>query len=172
MIGNDPGPVEQAVTPHGIVTLRPETESDGAFLRALHDSVKGAELALLPLAEPMRRQMLDMQYRAMTMSYRSAFPAGRFEVIMLDSAPIGRLITDSGQGRFHIVYIGLLAEWRNRAIGTALMTAVLRQPRRQGTICTATVAVDNLASLRLWSRLGFTAQERGETDVRLEWWPD
>ena len=172
MIGNGTVPVEQVVTPHGTLALRPETESDAAFLRALHDSVKGAELALMPLADPIRRQLLDMQYRAMTMSYRAAFPAGRFEVIMLDAAPIGRLITDNGQDRFHIVYIGLLPEWRDHGIGTALMASVLDRPRRRRAICAATVAVDNVASLRLWFRLGFTALERGDTDVSLEWRPD
>jgi ribosomal protein S18 acetylase RimI-like enzyme len=65
----------------------------------------------------------------------------------------------------------LLPEWRNRGIGTILMTAVLDQPRRGGLICEATVALDNMASLRLWSRLGFTERRRDLTDLVLEWRP-
>ena len=112
-----------------------------------------------------------MQFRAMTTSYRSAFPAGRFAIITLTTRPIGRLITDSGQDRFHIVYIALLPEWRSRGIGTALMTTVLDVPRRLGSRCEATVALDNLASQRLWARLGFTERERDATDLILEWRP-
>jgi len=171
MIRNGADAVEPVMTQHGTLRLRPETAADAAFLFALHESVKGAELALMPVADPIRRQLLDMQFRAMIMSYRSGFPAGRFEVITLNEAPIGRLITDSDQGRFHIVYIALLPEWRNRGIGTVLMTSVLDQPRRGGTTCEATVALDNLASLRLWSRLGFTERERNSTDLVLEWRP-
>jgi RimJ/RimL family protein N-acetyltransferase len=35
--------------------------------------------------------------------------------------------------------------------------------------CEATVAPDNLASLRLWSRLGFSERTRTGTDLILEW---
>lgn len=169
MIRSGADTVEPIVTQHGILALRPETAADAAFLFTLHETVKGAELALMPVDEPMRRQLLDMQFRAMTMSYRSGFPAGRFEIITLNEVPIGRLITDNGQDRFRIVYIALLSEWRNRGISTVLMTSVLDKPRRLGTRCEATVAGDNLASLRLWSRLGFTERERDGTDLIMEW---
>lgn len=163
--------VEPVETRHGTLRLRPETAADTAFLVALHESVKGAELALMPVAEPIRRQLLDMQFRAMTLAYRSAFPDGSFEIVTLDDEPIGRLITDHGPDRLHIVYIALLPEWRNRGIGTALMTAVLDQPRRLGTTCEATVALDNQASLLLWSRLGFVERERDDANLIVEWRP-
>ena len=155
-------------TPHGTVRTRPETAADEAFLFALHESVKGAEFALMPVAEPIRRQLLTMQLRAMTMSYRSHFPAGHFEIITLNETPIGRLITDSGPDRFHIVYVALMPEWRNRGIGGTLMTSVLEEPRNQRLPCEATVAIDNLASRRYWSRLGFTERERDLTDLIME----
>ena len=79
MIRNGADAVEPVLTQHGTLRVRPETAADAAFLFALHESVKGAELALMPVGDPMRRQLLDMQFRAMTMGYRSGFPAGRFE---------------------------------------------------------------------------------------------
>ena len=176
MISNDLAavePNEQAATSqHGTLRTRPETAADTAFLALLHDSVKGADFALPAVDETMRRQLLDMQFRAMTLSYRAAVPAGVFQVVTLNETPIGRLITDSGPDRFHIVYIALLPEWRNRGLGTTLMTAVLDAPRRRGLVCEATVAVDNLASCRLWARLGFTERRRDLTDIVLEWRPD
>lgn len=163
--------VEPLGTGHGTLRTRPETAVDDAFLFALHASVKGPEFALMPVAEPMRRQLLDMQFRAMIMGYRAMFPAARYEVITLNDAPVGRLITDESQGRFHIVHIALLPEWRNRGIGFALMASVLDEPRRRGMTCEATVALDNQSSLRLWSRLGFTERAHGDTDFILEWRP-
>jgi|ERR1051326_2271403 GNAT superfamily N-acetyltransferase len=157
-------------TVHGRLRTRAETAADGAFLATLFDGVKAAAFALIP--EPMRRQLLDMQFRAMTMGYRARFPSGRFEVITLDETPIGQLITDSGPEAFQIVYIALLSEWCARGIATALMTAVLDQPRRRGLRCAATVALDNVASMRLWARLGFVERERAETNVVIEWRPD
>jgi len=168
MIRTDADAVEPVATRHGTLYVRPEAAADEAFLFALHESVKGPELALLPVPGPMRRQLLEMQFRAMTMSYRSSFPAGRFEIITLDEAPIGRLITDDSRGGLHIAYIALLPEWRNRGIGTELMTSVLDKPRRLGSICEAIVAVDNQASLLLWSRLGFVERGRDDANIVLE----
>lgn len=162
---------EPIETQHGTLLIRPEAEPDAAFLCALHESVKSAEFALMPVGEPTRRQLLDMQFRAMTISYRSAFPAGRFEVITLNKTPIGRLITNRDAGRFHIVYVALLPEWRNKGIGTVLMNSVLDEPQHRGVLCEATVAANNVASLRLWSRLGFTERRRDLTDIVLEWRP-
>jgi GNAT superfamily N-acetyltransferase len=169
MIQNAAAAVEPIATPHGVLKLRAQTAADAAFLFALHETVKGAELA--PVPEPMRRQLLDMQFRAMTSGYQAAFPAARYEIVTLDDAPVGRLITDTSGGCFHIVHIAVLPDWRNRGICTALMTAVLDEPRRQGMRCEATVAPDNTPSLRLWSRLGFAERERTDVEFILEWRP-
>jgi ribosomal protein S18 acetylase RimI-like enzyme len=169
MVTNTDPEVEPVVTRHGTLSTRPETAADGAFLAALFNSVKAPGFALLPVAEPMRRQLLDMQFRAMNMGYRGQYPAGRFEVVTLDDTLIGQLITDSGPDLFQIVYIALMPEWRGRGIATALMTPVLEQPRRHGLRCVATVAPDNVASIRLWSRLGFVERDRGDTDLVMEW---
>jgi RimJ/RimL family protein N-acetyltransferase len=169
MIRNAAAAVEPIATPHGMLGLRPQTAADADFLFALHETVKGAELP--PVPEPMRRHLLDMQFRAMTGGYQAAFPAARYEIVTLDGAPIGRLITDTSEGWFHIVHIAVLPEWRNRGLCTALMTAVLLGPRQQGMRCEARVAPENTPSLRLWSRLGFTERERTDIDFILEWRP-
>ncbi len=161
--------VEPIPIQHGMLRLRPEVAADAAFLSALHDSVKGPELASLPVGDPVRRQLLDMQYRAMTESYHAAFRNGRFDLITLNDEPIGRLISDLNHGLLRIVYIALLPEWRSRGICTALMRSVLETPSRSVTRSEATVALDNPASLRLWSRLGFAERTRTETDLVLEW---
>lgn len=106
-------------TPYGTLRTQLESLADTAFLVALHESVKWVELVTMPVGDPIRRQLLDMQFRAMTISYRPSFPAGRFDIISLNAAPIGRLITDNAHDRFDIVYIVLLPDWRRRGIATA-----------------------------------------------------
>jgi ribosomal protein S18 acetylase RimI-like enzyme len=163
--------IPPAMTPYGTLMLRPEGADHAAFLFDLHETVKGAELAQMPVPEPIRRQLLDMQFRAMSMSYRAGYPAARFAIITLNDTPIGRLITNDGGERFHILHIALLPEWRSRGIGKVLMTTVLDEPKRRGKTCEATVAADNFASLRLWARLGFIERERDDINVILEWRP-
>lgn len=170
-IRNGPAIVEPIATKNGALRSQPESPDDRPFLFALHETVKGAELAAMQVPEPIWRQLVEMQFRAMTEGYRSMFPAADYRIITLEEAPIGRLITDQSQDRFHIVHIALLPTWRHRGIGSALMTAVLAEPRHLGVICEATVDQDNLASLRLWTRLGFAERTRAGADLIMRWPP-
>jgi GNAT superfamily N-acetyltransferase len=163
--------VPAVVAGPGIIRTRSETAADEAFLWALFESVKGTEMAAMPIGAAMRRQLLSMQFRAMRIGYRSAFPAARFLIVLLNDAPIGRLIVNDDADCTRIVYIALLPEWRRHGLATALMTAALDEPRKHGRRCEATVAIGNFASMRLWFRLGFTERERSLTDVILEWFP-
>jgi ribosomal protein S18 acetylase RimI-like enzyme len=156
-------------TPHGDLCTRPETEADADFLFSLFETVKGPEMAAMPADGGTKRQLLSMQFRAMTQSYHAAFPGARYDIILLGGEPIGRLILDLSPARAHVVYVALVPQMRNRGIGTALMAAILHEPRRHGAVCEAQVAIGNTPSLRLWKRLGFVERERSETDVILEW---
>lgn len=163
--------VDPIITPHGVLRTRPEAEADAEFLFALYGSVKGPEIASMPVDDCMKQQLLRMQFQAMTRGYRAAFPAAQYDVILLNATRIGRLIINIEPGSAHIVYIALLPEWQRRSVGVALMTLVLSEARLRGAVCQASVARDNTASLRLWSKLGFRERERMATDVVLEWRP-
>jgi ribosomal protein S18 acetylase RimI-like enzyme len=158
-------------TPVGELTLRPEADdgSDEAFLFDLFASVKAPEMALMPIDERGREQLLRMQYRSMTTSYRVGFPSARFDIIELDHTRIGRLVTDVQPDHVYYVDIALLPHARGRGIGTSLMRAALEEPRCLGMPCRVKVMTDNIASLRLWARLGFTLRAEIPPQVELEW---
>jgi RimJ/RimL family protein N-acetyltransferase len=162
LAGANPG-----VEPLAVLGLRPETEADAPFLFALFESVKGPELAMVP--EPMRRHLLEMQFRAMTSGYRATCPAARYHIITMGGAPAGRLIIDEAPDRLRVVLIALLPAWRARGIATAVMTRVLAEPRRRRLRCEATVSVDNLASRKLWAKLGFREHAHGPVDLIVAW---
>jgi ribosomal protein S18 acetylase RimI-like enzyme len=157
--------------PVGGLTLRPEAEDghDEAFLFALFASVKAPEMALMPIDDCARGYLLRMQYRSMTASYRAGFPNARFEIVEQDCEPIGRLVTDVQPDHVYYVDVALLPHARGRGIGTALMRAALDEPRRLGIPCRVKVMSDNVASLRLWARLGFTPRAEMPPQIELEW---
>lgn len=158
-------------TPQGRLTLRPEAgdEADAAFLFALFASTKAAEMAEMPLDDNGRMYLLRMQFRSMTASYRRQFPHARFEIVALDGAPVGRLVTDVQADCVYYVDIALLPECRGGGIATALMTAVLEEPRRLRLPARVKVMMTNAASLRLCRRLGMTVRAELPPFVELEW---
>lgn len=158
-------------TPHGRLTMRPEAADDGdaAFLFHLFASTKAAEMALMPLDEAGRIQLLRMQFRSMTETYRREFPHARFEIVELNATPIGRLVTDVRADCVHYVDIAVLPEHRGGGIATALMTAVLEEPRRLGLPGRVQVLSSNTPSLRLCQRIGMTVRAETPPYVELEW---
>lgn len=158
-------------TPHGQLTVRPEAgdDADAAFLFALFASTKAAEMALMPLDDNGKTFLLRMQFRSMTATYRQQFPDARFEIVELDGMPIGRLVTDVQADCVYYVDIALLPERRGGGIATALMTAVLDEPRRLGLPGRVKVMSTNVASLRLCQRLGMTLRANIPPLVELEW---
>jgi GNAT superfamily N-acetyltransferase len=162
-----------APTPHGRLTLRPETDSagDATFLFDLFVGTKLPEMAVMPLDDAGKAFLLQMQFKSMTATYRHQFPHARFEIVELDGAPIGRLITDVQPDCVYYADIALLPDRRGGGIATSLMTAVLEEPRRLGLPGRVKVMASNVASLRLCQRLGMTLREDIPPMVELEWRP-
>ena len=162
----------KAATPHGELVLRPETAEDADFLFALFASGKAPDMTLMPVDEATKAHLLQVQFRSMTMTYRHQFPAARFEIVELDGTPIGRLITDVRADCVYYVDIALMPERRMGGLATALMQAVLEEPRRLGVPGRVRVLATNIASLRLCQKLGMTPREQTPPFVELEWRAD
>jgi GNAT superfamily N-acetyltransferase len=160
-------------TSRGTLRLRPEAggAAEEAFLYLLFASNKAAETALMPVSAEQKETLLQIQYRSMSATYRHNFPQARFEVIELDRWPVGRLVTDVGSECVRYVDIALLPQACGIGLGSALMTAVLAEPRRLGLPARVHVLSHNFASLRLMRRVGFTACAASPPFVELEWRP-
>jgi GNAT superfamily N-acetyltransferase len=163
--------VQSVATSAGILSTRPETSLDEPFLFTLFESVKGPDVARMPVDDRIKAQLLYMQYNAMTQSYQASFTVEAFNIITISDIAIGRLITDATKGCIYIVYIALLPAWRHRGIGSLLVRALLTAAQAKHLPCEAMVALDNIPSLRLWAGLGFTEQSRDTANVILRWGP-
>jgi GNAT superfamily N-acetyltransferase len=153
------------------LTMRPEAENaaDAAFLFHLFAGTKADEMALMPLDDAGKAFLLRAQYRSMATTYCQQFPNARFEIVALDGIPVGRLITDVQADCVYYVDIALLPERRRGGLATALMTAVLQEPRALGLPARVKVMSGNIASLRLCQRLGMTLRAEIPPFVELEW---
>ena len=159
----------EIVSPRGVLRLRPEREEDQAFRFRLFCDAR-PDLALLPLAAAAREQLMTMQFRAQTMSYRAQFPAARFDIIELEGAPIGRIIVDRSGTAAHIVDQALSPPFRNLGIGSTIMRALMDEAERAWLPLRLQVASDNAAALRLYLRLGFVpGGASGMFHTMLEW---
>ncbi len=141
------------------VTLRPEngSEEDNAFMRTLFCSLEQVQSLMLigKQAEP----LIDMQLRAREQQYRTVYPNGEFQLILLDGEPIGRVATDQTTDVWRLIDIALMPAWRGYRLGGQLVERFLRSADAAGCDVAASVLASNVKALKLWLRIGFQVVE-------------
>ena len=153
------------------ITLREVVEEDREFLYRVYASTREDELAPVPWSDAEKENFLRMQFNAQDKHYRSHFPDARYEIVLLDGRPIGRLYVHRRDDEIRVLDIALLPEHRGAGIGGSLMRELLAEAADAGKPVRIHVERNNPA-MRLYHRLGFT--ECGETGVYylMEWTPD
>jgi RimJ/RimL family protein N-acetyltransferase len=153
------------------IVLRPEQAQDAAFLANLFRSAAGRDLALMPVDDAMKDQLLRLQFASQTATYRAQFPAARFDIIEQGGEPIGRIVIDPGTEAGCIVDIALAPDRRARGLGAAILAAVLERFARFGQRVRCQVLEGNEPSLRMCHRVGFRQTGHVPPFVHLEWRP-
>lgn len=152
------------------VTLRPITDDDLPFLNDVYASTRQEELAPVPWSEAEKEAFLRMQFDAQHRHYAEHYPNASFDVILVDGAAAGRLYVDRRETEIRIVDIALLPAFRQRGIGTRLLTGLLDEGARSGRPVGIHVERFNPA-LRLYQRLGFVPIEDREVYLLMRWTP-
>jgi len=154
-----------------MLSVRPEAggEPEKAFLYLLFSSIKAPEMAFMPVDAKQKEFLLQMQFTSMNATYRHRFPKARFEIVELDRWPIGRIVTDVQKDCVYYVDVALMPQASGAGIGTALMAAMLEEPRRLGLPARAKVLNYNLPSLHMFQGLGFTKVAANAPYLDLEW---
>ena len=143
------------------VTTRAATEQDDAFLFGLFKEVRSVEFAQAPLAPAQLDLLMSIQYAGQKASYGAQYPGGN-EIVLLDGKAIGRMWLYRGPAEHHLVDISLMAEYRNRGIGAALLREAIAAARAAGVRLCCSVPATNHGSLRFHQRLGFQIAGRDE----------
>jgi ribosomal protein S18 acetylase RimI-like enzyme len=157
--------------PMNSIALRPARDDDQEFLYRVYASTREEELAVVPWSAAEKEEFLRMQFRAQDVHYRQHYADARYDVILLDGEPVGRLYVDRRDDEIRIIDIALLAEHRRKGIGGSLLRELLDEAAAAGKPVRIHVEHDNPA-MSLYTRLGFV--KVGDTGVYdlMEWRPD
>ena len=152
------------------VTFRPACADDAPFLYAVYASTRAEELALLDWDEQQRAAFLSMQFTAQQRYYRTVYADVACRIILADSVPVGQMYVESQPTVLSLMGFAVLAEHRDRGIGTGALRALLDEAARAGKTVRLHVEQTNPA-YRLYERLGFRqiADEGGHW--LMEWAP-
>lgn len=155
--------------PTGTLHLRPEQAEDQDMRFRIFCESRPVEFSYLQLEASAFELLMQSQFRAQTVSYRSWFPNARFDIIELNGSPIGRIVVDRPGDHLHIVDQALLRSERNRGIGTAIMKTLMAEASEAGVPVRLKVASTNDPSMRLYLRLGFVPIASEPLYIEMEW---
>jgi len=154
----------------GQITLRDAVPEDLAFLARLYNDTRRQEVAAWGWLPEQQEIFLRMQFDAQRASYRATFPGATDHIVCLDNVAVGRVLVNEDAAGMRLVDIALLAEQRNRGIGTELVRGLLRECETRGLALRLQVFQGNTA-IRLYQRLGLKESGGDSMYTQMEWIP-
>jgi ribosomal protein S18 acetylase RimI-like enzyme len=151
-----------------MISLRPITAADDAFLARVYASSRAEELAVTGWSEQLKEDFCRRQFDAQSAYYAANYPDASFQIIERDGWPVGRLYVDRWEKEIRIVDITLLPEFRGSGLGTKLLRDLQEEARSAGKSLTIHVERFNRA-LGLYERLGFEQVEDKGVYLLMEW---
>lgn len=150
------------------LAVRAAGPDDGEFLVRVYASTRQAELAMTNWDAAQCDAFIRMQFTAQQHHYRTHYPEGVHQIILLDGQPVGRLYWANLAEKLHLLDITVLPEYRDRGVGTALLKRLLAEAAGAGKPATIYVESFN-PSQRLFARLGFRCINVDGFQHLLEW---
>lgn len=150
------------------LTYRIAEPEDEPFLFFLYCAVREEETSIWGWSDEQRSHFLQLQFQALTTSYRMQYPNANHKIILHQQAPIGQFITNLTPESLHIIDVSILPHFCNKGYGTELFAMLKQLAKHKNGPLTLFVRQDNRAS-RLYERLGFVFKHTDSYYTAMEW---
>jgi ribosomal protein S18 acetylase RimI-like enzyme len=153
------------------VSLRPVTPADREFLIAVYGGTRAAELAQVPWTEEQKDAFIRWQFERQDEEYNQRYPDARYDVILVDGVPAGRIWVGSDDKQIRLLDIAIKPEFQNRGVGTHLLRRLMAEATESNKALRHMVFVLNDNAHRFYERLGFVVIEDLGGYKHMEWRP-
>jgi GNAT superfamily N-acetyltransferase len=151
------------------VTLCPVTPEDDEFLLAVYTSTRADELAQVIWQPGQKESFVSWQFKLQRAEYDARYPNARYDIILVDNQPAGRIWVGVDDTEIRLLDIGLLQEFQNRGVGTILLKRLIAEAVEAGKPLRHMVFVLNNNAYRFYERLGFVTFEDNGGYKHMEW---
>ncbi|NIM16504.1 MAG: GNAT family N-acetyltransferase [Candidatus Aminicenantes bacterium] len=105
-------------------------------------------------SEKQVEEFLRMQFRLQHTQWRQNYKKAKFEIILYNNVPAGRLYVDRRKDDIRIIDIVLLPEFRGKGIGSKILKDLIAEADQKKLPLNFHVEMNNRARV-LYERLGF-----------------
>lgn len=153
------------------VSLRPVTADDNEFLISVYGGTRAQELAQVQWEEGQKDAFIRWQFEMQQKEYETRFPDARYDVILVDGVPAGRIWVGVDDKQIRLLDIAVMAQFQNRGVGTILLRRLMDEAAQANKPLRHMVFVLNDNAHRFYERLGFTVIEDLGGYKHMEWVP-
>lgn len=143
-----------------LISWRVAGPQDDELLRSLFAQSR-PELELLP--EPVRDQLVRLQFDAQRDQYRRNAPDAVDRIVEIDQdgrpESVGRCYVWAGPREHRLLDLAIRPQWRRRGIGGAVLGRLCADAARAAVPLSLSVWAANHDAQRLYRRLGFVQQD-------------
>lgn len=157
---NDPG-----------ISLRPATDADQEFLIGVYAGTRADELAQTGWDDTQKDAFIRWQYAMQKQEYEARYPDARYDVILVDAVPAGRIWVGADDTQIRLLDIAVIPEFQNRGVGAHLLRQLMDEATRDNKPLRHMVFVLNENAFRFYERLGFKTIEDLGGYLHMEWLP-
>lgn len=158
-------------TPTDSVSLRPVTADDKEFLVSVYAGTRAKELAQVQWEEGQKEAFIRWQFEMQQKEYETRFPDARYDVILVDGIPAGRIWVGIDDKQIRLLDIAVMDQFQNRGVGTILLRRLMDEAARVNKPLRHMVFVLNDNAHRFYERLGFRVIEDLGGYKHMEWVP-
>ena len=151
------------------VSLRAVTDADQEFLVGVYASTRAAELAQVDWDDSQKDAFIRWQFAMQKQEYDARYPNARYEVILVDDQPAGRIWVGTDDTQIRLLDIALLTEFQNRGVGGYLLRQLIDEARRAQKPLRHMVFMLNDNAHRFYERLGFVTIDDVGGYKHMEW---
>jgi ribosomal protein S18 acetylase RimI-like enzyme len=153
------------------VSLRPVTPADREFLVAVYGGTRAAELAQVAWDAAQKAAFVRWQFELQDKEYRQRYPDARYDVILVDDVPAGRIWVGVDDKQIRLLDIAITPQFQNRGVGTYLLRQLMAEATETKKVLRHMVFVLNDNAHRFYERLGFVVIEDLGGYKHMEWVP-
>jgi GNAT superfamily N-acetyltransferase len=141
------------------LTLRPVTKDDDPFLLEVYASTRADELDQVEWSDGQKEVFVRWQFDLQRREYDARFPEARYELVLVDDQPAGRIWVGEDDEQIRLLDIALLPQFQKRGAGTLLLRELMKEASKAGKLLRHMVFVLNNDAHRFYERLGFVVIE-------------
>lgn len=144
------------------------TKADESFLFQVFKETREEEMRAIGWDMEECETFLRMQFDMQKRSYALQFPSADHEIIRLDKMRVGQILTEITDQSIRVIDISLLADYRNKGIGTHLISDIQARAEVMEKAVQLHVMYNNPAQ-NLYERLGFHVTGEKMPYLAMEW---